>query len=334
MPEINPIAQAQIDKIAEDCKRIKPLVAIQCITYNHEPYIRDALEGFVMQKTDFPFVAIVHDDASTDGTAAIIREYAEKYPDIIKPIYESENQYSKGSLGQIMRKALCLTEVKYLALCEGDDFWTHPLKLQKQVDFLEANIDYSMCFHNVEIIQQGIEKLDMPCNNIESRNYTTEILDKWIVATCSTMIKSELINYVPIDKRFIVGDNVLWATCLSLGKVRGLSYKMGKYRQQPNGWIAQSTQNRMTRYENQLKWINHFTAMREHFTDPNIKKIFSTKIKESLARIVIADTFFNRKNIMRHIKSGIHECGMKFYFAIFKALILYLFNLKKLIQKR
>ena len=73
----------------------KPLVAIQCITYNHEPYIRDALEGFVMQKTDFPFVAIVHDDASTDKTADIIREYAEKYPDIIKPIFETENQYSK-----------------------------------------------------------------------------------------------------------------------------------------------------------------------------------------------------------------------------------------------
>ncbi|MDE5714067.1 MAG: glycosyltransferase, partial [Muribaculaceae bacterium] len=71
------------------------VVAIRCCTYNHEPYIRDALEGFVMQKTDFPFVAIVHDDASTDRTAEIIREYAEKYPDIIKPIYETENQYSK-----------------------------------------------------------------------------------------------------------------------------------------------------------------------------------------------------------------------------------------------
>ena len=72
-----------------------PLVAIQCLAYNHGPYIRECLEGFVMQKTTFPFIAIVHDDASTDNTAEIIREYEKKYPDIIKPIYETENQYSE-----------------------------------------------------------------------------------------------------------------------------------------------------------------------------------------------------------------------------------------------
>lgn len=87
--EINSTAKAHIDSIATTCTKIKPLVAINCITYNHEKYLRDTLDGFVMQKTDFPFVAIVHDDASTDGTAAIIREYVEKYPDIILPIYET-----------------------------------------------------------------------------------------------------------------------------------------------------------------------------------------------------------------------------------------------------
>ena len=73
-----------------------PLVSICCITYNHEPYIRDAIEGFLMQKTNFPVEILIHDDASTDGTADIIREYEAKYPDIIKPIYQTENQYSKG----------------------------------------------------------------------------------------------------------------------------------------------------------------------------------------------------------------------------------------------
>ena len=124
----------------------EPLVSIRCITYNHEPYIRECLEGFVMQKTNFPFEAIVHDDASTDGTAAIIREYAEKYPDIIKPIYETENQYSKhdGSLRRIMNAAISPSS-KYIAYCEGDDFWTDPDKLQIQFDFMEANPDHSMC---------------------------------------------------------------------------------------------------------------------------------------------------------------------------------------------
>ncbi len=121
-----------------------PLVAIKCTVYNHEPYLRDCLDGFVMQQTDFPFVAVVHDDASTDHSADIIREYAEKYPDIIRPIYETENQYSRGTLSQIMNDAVDATGAKYIALCEGDDYWTDPKKLQKQVDFLETHSEYDM----------------------------------------------------------------------------------------------------------------------------------------------------------------------------------------------
>lgn len=128
----------------------KPLVAIHCLVYNHEPYLRDCFEGFVMQQTNFQFVAIVHDDSSTDGSAAIIREYEEKYPHIFKPIYETENQYSKrdGSLERIMNEAIDGTGAKYVAVCEGDDYWTDPLKLQKQVDFMEANPEYSLCLTN------------------------------------------------------------------------------------------------------------------------------------------------------------------------------------------
>lgn len=128
----------------------KPLVAIHCFVYNHEPYLRDCFEGFVIQQTNFPFVAIVHDDASTDGSAAIIREYEEKYPHIFKPIYEIENQYSKrdGSLERIMNEAIEATTARYVAICEGDDYWTDPLKLQKQVDFMEANSEYSLCLTN------------------------------------------------------------------------------------------------------------------------------------------------------------------------------------------
>lgn len=125
----------------------KILVSIQCLVYNHEPYLRQCLDGFVMQKTNFRFEAIVHDDVSTDGSAAIIREYTEKYPDIIKPIYETENQYSKrdGSLRRIMNAAC---KGKYIALCEGDDYWIDPLKLQKQVDFLESHPNISYVFTN------------------------------------------------------------------------------------------------------------------------------------------------------------------------------------------
>lgn len=138
-----------------------PLVAIRCITYNQESYIRDALDGFVMQKTNFPFVAIVHDDASTDATADIIREYVEKYPDIIKPIYENENQYSKpgNPLGKIMYEAIESTGAKYVAICEGDDYWIDSYKLQKQVDFLESHPDYSLVYTNFNIYIQNKNKV-------------------------------------------------------------------------------------------------------------------------------------------------------------------------------
>lgn len=136
----------------------KPLVAIRCITYNQAPYIRQCLDGFIMQRTDFPFVAIVHDDCSTDGTDAIVREYAERYPDIIKPIFETENQYSKrdGSLSKIMTNACNETGAKYIAFCEGDDYWTDPLKLQKQVTFLEKHPEYELVFTNRYVLKDGI----------------------------------------------------------------------------------------------------------------------------------------------------------------------------------
>ena len=131
--------------------RDEPIVSIHSLVYNHEPYLRQCLDGFVMQKTDFVFEAIVHDDCSTDGSVAIIREYAEKYPKIIKPIYEIENQYSKIGVIGIEKLMHSCSHGKYTAYCEGDDYWTDPYKLQKQIDFLEQHKEYSMCFHSVSI---------------------------------------------------------------------------------------------------------------------------------------------------------------------------------------
>lgn len=132
----------------------KPVVSIKCTVFNQEKYLRQCLDGFVMQKTNFPFEAIVHDDASTDHSADIIREYAEKYPNIIKPIYEKENQWSKhdGSLEKIMDNA-CIG--KYIAFCEGDDYWTDPFKLQKQVNYLESHPEIVVCSHTFRVYIQN-----------------------------------------------------------------------------------------------------------------------------------------------------------------------------------
>lgn len=130
-----------------------PLVSISCITYNHAPYIRQCLDGFIMQKTNFAFEVLIHDDASTDGTTEIIKEYEAKNPNIIKPIYEEENQWAKGRRGSAVFN-FPRAKGKYIAICEGDDYWTDPLKLQKQVDFLEAHPDYVMCSHRFKLYIQ------------------------------------------------------------------------------------------------------------------------------------------------------------------------------------
>ena len=148
------------------------MLTVRTIAYNQEHYIRDCLEGIVKQQTSFKFEAIVHDDCSTDHTADIIREYAKKYPDIIKPIYEEENQYSMGVNSQMNTKMNAFTHGKYIALCEGDDYWTDPTKLQRQVDFLEAHPDYSMCFHNAKLDNPKHVRTNFLVGKVEDKDYT------------------------------------------------------------------------------------------------------------------------------------------------------------------
>ena len=127
-----------------------PRLSVVCLAYNAAPYIRQALDGFLMQKTRFPFEVLIHDDASTDGTADIIREYAERFPDIIRPVFQRENQFSKG-VAASSAFLWPLIRGKYVAMCEGDDYWTDPLKLQKQADWLDSHPGSAVCFHPVTV---------------------------------------------------------------------------------------------------------------------------------------------------------------------------------------
>lgn len=252
------------------------LVSIKCLVYNHEPYLRQCLDGFVMQKTNFRFEAIVHDDASTDSSAAIIREYAEKYPHIIKPIYETENQYSKhdGSVVKIMNAAC---KGKYIAMCEGDDYWIDPLKLQKQVDFLETHLDYSMCFHRAKI-ENEINKPNVfiHCSMIEDRDYTgDELFRTWTVPTASMMYRRELLDYKNItDKRILYGDIILILRCAEFGKIKGMSSEMSVYRIQQN-----SATNNPTLNKNRIEATPGFLDfIRENFScvkNETLRKLYS-----------------------------------------------------------
>jgi glycosyltransferase involved in cell wall biosynthesis len=133
----------------------QPVVSILCTTYNHEPYIEDALEGFLIQDTDFPFQIIIHDDASTDRTADIIREYVAAYPNLFRPVLQKVNLYSRGLSRDEFIEPLLLGE--YVARCEGDDYWIDKDKLQRQVSFLKNNPAVNVSFHpTIKIDPDGV----------------------------------------------------------------------------------------------------------------------------------------------------------------------------------
>lgn len=134
-------------------------LTVLCTSYNQVNYIRECLDGIVMQRCSYNWEAIVHDDASTDGTQDIIREYAQRYPDIIKPILQTENQYSKkdGSLRRILMNAC---KGKYIANLEGDDYWTDPYKLQKQIDYLESHPECGLVRTDFDRYYQSENKLE------------------------------------------------------------------------------------------------------------------------------------------------------------------------------
>ena len=136
----------------------QPAVTVCCITYNHEAYIEDALKGFLMQKTAFPFEIIIHDDASTDATSEILIRYRELYPNIVKPIIRKSNVYSKGIRFISIRYIASVAAGKYLAFCEGDDFWLDPQKLQNQYDIMQKDNSLSFCAHSVRVLNDCEKK--------------------------------------------------------------------------------------------------------------------------------------------------------------------------------
>ena len=138
---------------------MQPKVSVCCTTYNHERYLKRCLDSIVCQKTNFAFELLVFEDCSKDGTRKILEEYASKYPDIIIPLYQEENRYSKD-IHVCENFVFPLVRGEYVALCEGDDYWTDEYKLQKQVDALDRNPQCNFCTHRVELVGDKEESLN------------------------------------------------------------------------------------------------------------------------------------------------------------------------------
>jgi len=219
-----------------------PIVSICCTTYNHEKFIRKCLDGFLMQETTFPVEVLINDDASTDRTADIIREYENNYPHIIRPIYQVENQYSKGKKPNPSFN-YPRSNGKYIALCEGDDYWIHPQKLLKQIYFLEANDDYSICFHNAKILNNGnlvdnyLKKIGPDTTNI------TDLAKDNYIYTASSLVRNYYSKGLPgYFESCQVGDYPFLLFAAQTGKIKFIDECMSVYRIHEGGvWSTKTT---------------------------------------------------------------------------------------------
>ena len=265
------------------------MVSVYCLAYNHEKYIKDALEGFVNQKTNFKYEVLVHDDASTDGTQEIIKQYAEKYPDVIKPILQKENQYSKGvkiSQTHIFPKL----KGKYVALCEGDDYWIDENKLQKQFDFMENNKDFSACAHNTLFKELKTGKSYVKYDTNDKEITIPEIIDYgWQYHINSVFYRKELVYNRPDFVTAIkgVGDVPLIMYLGFSGRVMRFGEVMSVYRYGTVGsWSERVKSNREEHLTFRKQSINMFKLANEYsgykYNDEFTKRI--TRIEYEIAK--------------------------------------------------
>lgn len=266
------------------------LVSICCLAYNHEKYIRKTLEGFINQKTTFDIEVLVHDDASTDGTADIIREYEERYPDIIKPIYQTENQYSKG-IKMTWKYQYPRVRGKYIALCEGDDYWSDEGKLQKQYDAMEKNPNCSISTHKVSYMYEDgkISTKIRPKDNISPGLIKKEDVIKYFMETelypfqtSCYFIRTELIDLILQSKlpAFIenskVGDLPLMLYLCAKGDLFYIGDTMSCYRMNSVGSATQRLNKNAKKiplyYKNYIDILNEYNKYTEYKYDQYIQE--------------------------------------------------------------
>jgi len=252
------------DEIMTGWDNSAPLVTIRCITYNHEKYIMQAIDGFLSQKTNFPFEVLVHDDASTDDTAVIIRKYEEKFPKIIKPIYQIENQYSKHD-GTIVNILNSLTRGKYIAICEGDDYWIDENKLQMQVDFLENNPEYTMCYTKARQYDQSKQKFFKKTIGGSFLDFEDLLVNGNRVPTLTTVYRKDLLDKYqkeiqPNNKGWLMGDYPMWLYFAHESKVKFIDKVTAVYR------VLENSASHSVDVEKQIKFQKNVRDIQVFFS--------------------------------------------------------------------
>ncbi|WP_310993585.1 glycosyltransferase family 2 protein [Aequorivita marina] len=300
--------QPKRDKENSSSGGVQPTVSVCVQTYQHALYIKDCLDGILMQKTDFTIEILLRDDASNDGTAEICKDYAARHPNKFNLLLYSENQFVKGvkPLPDNVKRA----KGKYIAMCEGDDYWTDPLKLQKQVDFLEQNAEYVACFHKYkELVDGAFSEKILP--DIEDDFVITKknFFDKWYTKTLTVVFRKDVhssIDYSMYEKH---RDTTLFYELLKINNAICLNFIAGVYRIHQGGiWSLKSKRDRDIAAYIHLEEIYYFNQ-----EDENLK----IKIKKVLYRLNLIASYNTLLLLIKNSRS--------FYFKMYL--------LKKLLKK-
>lgn len=256
----------------------KPMVSILCLAYNQKDYIKKALDGFLMQETNFKYEVLIHDDASNDGTADIIKEYQKKNPEIIKPIYQKKNQFSQGvKITPIYQ----LPRVKgtYIAICEGDDYWTDPKKLQTQVDYMEKNSSHALCFHPVKVFFENNEHKESVFPTEKTGFTLNKLLQGNFIQTNSVMYRA-LSSYKDIAKDVMPGDYYLHLYHAKNGKIGFIDKVMAAYRKHEGGvwWHSATDSNKIYLKYGLEHLVLYFELLRLYGDNPKYRKHIESSI--------------------------------------------------------
>lgn len=226
-----------------------PVVTVRTYTYQHGPYIRDCIEGVLAQKTSFPFEYIIGEDFSTDSTREIVFEYAQRYPDIIRVVTADYNVGGKANV----RRCINRTRGKYVALCEGDDYWISPLKLQRQVELMEANPDVTLCFHNAFIVNMDTSGAVLYYPTPLQPRFDFEEACQFSTPTGSVLARSNALATIPAwRERIVWGDLLFRLWCAQQGKLAYLDEVMSVYRIHAANMTTATLRSRQTVYENEV----------------------------------------------------------------------------------
>ncbi len=238
----------------------KVVVSVCVLTYNQEDYIRQTIESVLLQKCNFQFEIIIGEDCSTDDTRRICLEYKSQYPDTISLFFPKENiGVTKNSFEVLSR---CLG--RYIAFCEGDDYWTDPYKLQRQVDFMEKNPDYSLVYHKVNEFWEELNTIQPETINTSNEELTYSILDlakNNFIHTPSVLIRSNGLNFTKLKQLSKVSDYYLWMLCAQKGKIKYFPEIMAVYRVSINSTWALKAES--FRFSN---WLIMLTTLLNEFT--------------------------------------------------------------------